>query len=84
MALLNQISVFRILSLSLSLSLTTDTPSVADAANTSVDGVSAAAAAIIHLTILPMSAVRTLSSAHCVVPESACSSTSLRWNSRTA
>ena len=39
---------------------------------------------LILLTILPMSAVRTLSSAHCAVPESACSSTSLRWNSRTA
>ena len=35
-------------------------------------------------SILPMSAVRTLSSAHFVVPESACSSTSLRWNGRTA
>ena len=38
----------------------------------------------ILLTILWMSSVRTHSSAHCVVPESGCSSTSLRWNSRTA
>ena len=71
---------------SATVSITTDTPLVADAANTSVNGVSAAAVALypILLTILRMSSVRTHSSAHCVVPESGCSSTSLRWNSRTA